>query len=137
MVKRIHAHQDMWITNLIFRILAIFQQSVIFCLCLCWKLYYKCNICSIVKYFTTTLRWIKIEFMYILSHTHTCIWYTHSSTLKHEYKFLSFVHIGNNIMSANLRLLKTGRFITWEFDLNDTCRMLGETILTSNLIFNI
>ena len=127
MVNRILAHQDMWITNLIFRILAIFQQSVIFCLCLCWMLYYKCNICSIVKYFTTTLRWIKIEFMYILSHTHTHVFvHTHSSTLKHEYKFLSFVHIGNNIMSANLRLLKTGRFITWEFDLNDTCRMWGK-----------
>ena len=133
MVNRIDAHQDIWITNLIFRILAIFQQSVIFCLyILCWMLYYKCNICSIVKYFTTTLRWIKIEFMCILSHTYTrrfvCV-LTHPSILKHEYKFLSFVHIGNNIMSANLRLLKTGRFITWEFDLNDTCRMFGGNYL--------
>ena len=127
MVNRIHAHQDMWITNLIFRILAIFQQSVIFCLYLCRMLYYKCNICSIVKYFTTTLRWIKIEFMYILSHTHTHAFvHIHTFTLELEYKFLSFVHIGNNIMSANLRLLKTGRFITWEFDLNDTCRMWGK-----------
>ena len=130
MVNRIDAHQDIWITNLIFRILAIFQQSVIFCLYLCRMLYYKCNICSIVKYFTTTLRWIKIEFMCILSHTHTHTFvHTNSSVLKHEYKFLSFVHIGNNIMSANLRLLKTGRFITWEFDLNDTCRMFGGNYL--------